>query len=77
MGVEILIGLALAFVVLGPERMHTMLGHLGKAKAQLEKATQETRQQLTGQLSDASRVRDEKRRADLLMFSEEESNITS
>jgi Sec-independent protein translocase protein TatA len=54
MGVEILMGLALAFVVLGPERMHTMLGHLAKAKGQLEKATQETRQQLAGELSDAS-----------------------
>ena len=48
MGAEILIGLAVAFVVLGPERMHTMLGHLGRAKAQLERATQETRNQLSG-----------------------------
>lgn len=54
MGAEILIGLALAFVVLGPERMHSMLGHLGRAKAQLEKATQETRRQLAGQLEKGS-----------------------
>jgi Sec-independent protein translocase protein TatA len=37
MGTELLIGLALAFVVLGPQRMQSMLGHLGKAKAQLDK----------------------------------------
>ena len=59
MGVEILIGLALAFVVLGPERMHTMLGHLGRAKALLEKATLETRHQLAGELSDTSKVKGE------------------
>jgi Sec-independent protein translocase protein TatA len=42
MGTELLIGLALAFVVLGPQRMHPMLGHLGRVKAQFEKASQET-----------------------------------
>ena len=52
MGAEILIGLAVAFVVLGPERMHSMLGHLGRAKAQFEKATQETRNQLSSQFDD-------------------------
>lgn len=77
MGTEILIGLALAFVVLGPERMHSMLGHLGKAKAQLEKATQETRQQLAVQLSNASRVRGEKRRTETLKLSEEGNKIPS
>jgi Sec-independent protein translocase protein TatA len=55
MGAEILIGLALAFVVLGPERMHSMLGHLGKAKAQLEKTTLETRKQLSSELDDRRR----------------------
>ena len=45
MGIEILIGLALAFVVLGPQRLHLMLGNLGRAKAHLEKASQETREQ--------------------------------
>ncbi len=52
MGAEILIGLAVAFVVLGPERMHSMLGHLGRVKAQFEKATQETRNQLSSQFDD-------------------------
>jgi Sec-independent protein translocase protein TatA len=55
MGTELPIGLALAFVVLGPQRMHSMLGHLGRAKAQLEKASQETREQLAEQLEDDAR----------------------
>ncbi len=41
MGTALLIGFALAFIVLGPERMHSMLGHLGRAKGQLDKVSQE------------------------------------
>ncbi len=41
MGTELLIGFAVAFIVLGPERMHSMLGHLSIAKGQLDKASQE------------------------------------
>jgi Sec-independent protein translocase protein TatA len=54
MGTELFIGLALAFVVLGPERMHSMLGQFGRAKAQLEKASQQTREQLVQQLEERS-----------------------
>ncbi len=43
MGTELLIGLALAFVVLGPNRMHAMLGHAGKAKAQFDKQAEVSR----------------------------------
>jgi hypothetical protein len=39
MGAELLIGLALAFVVLGPSRMHSMLAQAGKARAQFDHAT--------------------------------------
>ncbi|HEX3354678.1 MAG TPA: hypothetical protein VHS34_17800 [Terriglobales bacterium] len=49
MGTELLIGLALAFVVLGPERMHSMLGHVGRAKAQFDKAGREIQAQLAAQ----------------------------
>jgi hypothetical protein len=35
-----MIGLALAFVVLGPKRMHLMLRHAGRAKGRLDKATE-------------------------------------
>ena len=50
MGTELLIGIALAFVVLGPERMHSMLGHLSNAHAQLEKASRETRELIAKQV---------------------------
>ena len=46
MGVELLLGLALGFVILGPKRMQTMLGHLGRAKASLEKAQRNIKSQL-------------------------------
>ena len=52
MGTELLIGLALAFIVLGPERMHSMLGHLGRAKAQFDNASKEIRDQLAAQQVD-------------------------
>jgi Sec-independent protein translocase protein TatA len=38
MGAELLIGLALAFIVLGPNRMHSMIAKAGRAKAQFEQA---------------------------------------
>ncbi len=39
MGAELLIGFALAFVVLGPKRMQLMLGHVGRAKARFDNIT--------------------------------------
>jgi hypothetical protein len=38
-GTEILFMLMLGLVVLGPKRLHTMLGHVARAKAELENAT--------------------------------------
>jgi Sec-independent protein translocase protein TatA len=37
-GTEILFMLMLGLVVLGPKRLHTMLGHVARAKAELENA---------------------------------------
>jgi Sec-independent protein translocase protein TatA len=54
MGVELLIGLALAFVVLGPKRMQLMLGQVGRAKAQFDKASRGIKAQLAAQLEGAS-----------------------
>jgi Sec-independent protein translocase protein TatA len=54
MGTELLIGLVLAFIVLGPERMHSMLGHVGRAKAQFDKASQQVKDQLAGHLEDGA-----------------------
>jgi Sec-independent protein translocase protein TatA len=50
MGAELLIGLALAFVVLGPRRMQSMLGQVGRAKAQFDKASRGIKAQLAAQL---------------------------
>jgi Sec-independent protein translocase protein TatA len=50
MGAELLIGLALAFVVLGPKRMQSMLRQVGRAKAQFDKAGREIKAQLAAQL---------------------------
>jgi hypothetical protein len=49
MGVEILLGLALGFMILGPQRMHSMLGELGKAKAYFDKAKREISSQITAE----------------------------
>jgi Sec-independent protein translocase protein TatA len=38
LGTEILFMLMLGLVVLGPKRLHAMLGHVARAKAQLENA---------------------------------------
>jgi Sec-independent protein translocase protein TatA len=50
MGTEILIGVVLGFVILGPRRMHAMLRDLGRAKAQFDKASRDLRSQLAAQL---------------------------
>ena len=42
---------ALGFLVLGPKRMHTMLGHVAKAKAEFDRASRGIRSQLTAELS--------------------------
>jgi Sec-independent protein translocase protein TatA len=49
-GTELLIGIALGFMILGPKRMHAMLGPLGKAKAELEKASRSLKRQLSADL---------------------------
>ena len=42
---------ALGFLVLGPKRMHAMLGQLAKAKAEFDKASRGLKSQLTAELS--------------------------
>ncbi len=53
MGTELLLGIALGFMILGPKRMHAMLGPLGKAKAELDKASRSLKRQLSTQLEGA------------------------
>ena len=54
MGAEILLGLGLAFVVLGPKRMQSLLGHVGRAKAELDKSARRIRSQLAEELAASS-----------------------
>jgi len=49
-GTEILFMLMLGLVVLGPKRLHAMLGHVARAKAELENATRGIRSQLGAEL---------------------------
>jgi len=38
-GTEILFMIVLGVLLLGPKRLHTVLGHVARAKAQIEKAS--------------------------------------
>jgi Sec-independent protein translocase protein TatA len=49
-GTEILFMLMLGLVVLGPKRLHAMLGHVARAKAELENSTRGVKSQLGAEL---------------------------
>ena len=49
-GTEILCFVALAALVLGPKRLHTVIGHVGRAKARLEEVTKAFKSQLVDEL---------------------------
>jgi Sec-independent protein translocase protein TatA len=49
-GTEILFILVLGLLVLGPKRLHTMLGHLARAKARFEEASRGFKSQLAAEL---------------------------
>jgi Sec-independent protein translocase protein TatA len=49
-GMEILFVLVFGLLVLGPKRLHTMLAHVVRAKAELENATRGLRSQLAAEL---------------------------
>jgi Sec-independent protein translocase protein TatA len=53
-GTEILFMLLLGLVVLGPKRLHAMLGHVARAKAELENAARGMKSQLATELEAAS-----------------------
>jgi Sec-independent protein translocase protein TatA len=52
-GTEILFMLMLGLVVLGPKRLHAMLGHVARAKAEFENATRGIKSQLGAELDAA------------------------
>ena len=53
-GMEILFVLMLGLLILGPKRLHTILAHVARAKAELENATRGLKSQLTAELDAAS-----------------------
>jgi Sec-independent protein translocase protein TatA len=50
-GTEILFMITLGLVVLGPKRLHSMIGHVTRAKAELENATRNLKSQLGAELN--------------------------
>ena len=53
MGTEILFILMLGLLVLGPKQLHTLLGHVARAKAQFEEASRGLKSQLAAELDAA------------------------
>jgi hypothetical protein len=53
---EILFELILGLLILGPKRLHTMLAHVARAKAELENATRGLKSQLFAELDAAPGV---------------------
>jgi Sec-independent protein translocase protein TatA len=49
-GAELLLFCGLGYVVLGPQRMHAIVQHVARAKAEFEKTRQEIKSQLETQL---------------------------
>lgn len=49
-GTELLFLVMLGLMVLGPKRMHTMLGYLGRAKAEFDKTSREIKSQVSAEL---------------------------
>jgi len=54
-GTEILFIVALGGLLLGPKRLHTVLGHAARAKAQFEKTTRSLKSQLEEELDARNR----------------------
>jgi Sec-independent protein translocase protein TatA len=52
-GTEILFIVALGVIVLGPKRLHTMIGHVARAKARFEETTEAFKSQIGEELDDA------------------------
>ena len=52
-GTEILFMLMLGLVLLGPKRLHAMLGHVARAKAELDNAARGMKSQLGAELDAA------------------------
>ena len=51
LGAEILFVLMLGLLVLGPKQLHTLLGHVARAKAQFEEANRGFKSQLAAEFN--------------------------
>jgi Sec-independent protein translocase protein TatA len=58
LGMEVLFALFLGLLILGPKRLHGMLAHVARAKAELENATRGLKSRLAAELDDSSDIRD-------------------
>jgi Sec-independent protein translocase protein TatA len=54
-GTEILFMLVLGLLLLGPKRLHTILGHVVRAKAQFQEASRSFKSQLEAELDATGR----------------------
>jgi Sec-independent protein translocase protein TatA len=50
LGTEILLILALGLLILSPKRLHTLIGHVARTKAQFEEASRGLKSQLAAEL---------------------------
>ena len=55
-GTEILLILVLGLLVLGPKQLHTLLGHVARAKARFEEASRGFKSQLAAELDAAQQA---------------------
>jgi Sec-independent protein translocase protein TatA len=58
-GTEILFILLVGLLLLGPKGLHTMLGHVARAKAQFEEASRGFKAQLVAELDSPHRAGEE------------------
>jgi Sec-independent protein translocase protein TatA len=60
LGTEILFILALGLLILGPRRLHTLVAHVARAKAQFEEASRGLKSQLEAELDATHQERETK-----------------
>ena len=58
LGTEVLFIIALGLLILGPRRLHTLIGHVARAKAQFEEASRGLKSQLEAELDATHRERE-------------------
>jgi len=58
LGAEVLFMLMLGLLVLGPKQLHTLLGHVARAKAQFEEASRGFKSQFAAELDATHQKRD-------------------